>query len=73
MMSKEYWTSAEVVEIFEVDERFLAELEEEEVLCPLSREDQPAKLFSSAELEKLRLVKLLIDEMGVNLAGSERL
>ena len=71
MMSKEYWTSAEVVEIFEVDERFLAELEEEEVLCPLSREDQPAKLFSSAELEKLRLVKLLIDEMGVNLAGAE--
>jgi len=71
VMSKEYWTSAEVVEIFEVDERFLAELEEEEVLCPLSREDQPAKLFSSAELEKLRLVKLLIDEMGVNLAGAE--
>ena len=80
MMSKEYWTSAEVVEIFEVDERFLAELEEEEVLCPLSREDQPAKLEVLGKIRALlepvgatvvALVKLLIDEMGVNLAGAE--
>ena len=70
-MTKEFWTVTEVVEIFEVDEGFLAELEEEEVLCPLCRDDPPAKLFSSAELEKLRLAKLLIDDMGVNLPGVE--
>ncbi|MCJ7594236.1 MAG: hypothetical protein MUO52_05630 [Desulfobacterales bacterium] len=70
-MTKEFWTVTEVVEIFEVDEGFLAELEEEEVLCPLCRDDPPAKLFSSTELEKLRLAKLLIDDMGVNLPGVE--
>ncbi|MFH1125066.1 MAG: chaperone modulator CbpM [Pseudomonadota bacterium] len=70
-MTKEFWTVTEVVEIFEVDEGFLAELEEEEVLCPLCRDDPPAKLFTSTELEKLRLAKLLIDDMGVNLPGVE--
>lgn len=70
-MTKEFWTATEVVEIFEVDERFLEELEEEEVLCPVCREDSPSKLFSSVELEKLRLAKILIDDMGVNLPGVE--
>ena len=70
-MTKEFWTVTEVVEIFEVDERFLLELEEEEVLCPICRDDPPSKLFSSAELEKLRLAKILIDDMGVNLPGVE--
>jgi len=70
-MTKEFWTVTEVVEIFEVDERFLLELEEEEVLCPICRDDPPSKLFSSAEMEKLRLAKLLIDDMGVNLPGVE--
>lgn len=70
-MAKEFWTVAEVVEIFEVDEGLLEELEEEEVLCPLCRDDPPVKLFSSAEMEKLRLAKLLIDDMGVNIPGVE--
>ncbi len=68
-MSKEFWTITEVIEIFQVDEGFLAELEEEEIICPVCREDPPAKLFSSAELEKLRLAKMLIEEMDVNLPG----
>jgi len=58
-MTKELWTITEVIEIFQIDERFLAELEEEEIVCPICREDPPAKLFSSSELEKLRLAKML--------------
>jgi len=68
-MGKEYWTVTEVVEIFEVDERFLDELEQEDIVCPVCKEDPPAKFFSSADLEKLRLAKILIDEMEVNLPG----
>jgi MerR family transcriptional regulator/heat shock protein HspR len=68
-MKKEFWTTHEVIEIFEIDERFLSELEEEEILCPTCRDDSPAKLFSSSELEKLRLAKLLIEDMDVNLPG----
>ncbi|MGD2127620.1 MAG: chaperone modulator CbpM [Desulfobacteraceae bacterium] len=70
-MTKEFWTVREVVEFFEIEERFLIELEEEEVLCPICRDDSPTKLFSSTELEKLRLAKILIEDMGVNLPGVE--
>jgi MerR family transcriptional regulator/heat shock protein HspR len=68
-MTKKFWTITEVMEIFQIDEGFLAELEEEEIICPTCREDLPAKLFSSSELEKLRLAKMLIEEMEVNLPG----
>jgi MerR family transcriptional regulator/heat shock protein HspR len=70
-MTKEFWTVTEVVEIFEIGEDFLTELEEEEVLCPVCRDDSPAKLFPATELEKLRLAKILIEDMGVNLPGVE--
>ena len=70
-MKEKYWTITEVIEIFQIDESFLAELEEEDVICPTCREDPPAKLFSSSDLEKLRFAKNLVEDMGVNLAGVE--
>jgi MerR family transcriptional regulator/heat shock protein HspR len=70
-MAKDFWTVKEVIEFFEVDERFLSDLEQEELLCPLCRRESPEKVFPSRELEKLRLAKILVDEMGVNLAGVE--
>ncbi len=66
---KEFWTVTEVVEFFQVDETFLNELEEEEVLRSVQREDPRNKMFSCVELEKLRLAKILYEDMGVNLAG----
>jgi MerR family transcriptional regulator/heat shock protein HspR len=66
-MAKEFWTVTEVVELFRVERRFLEELEEEEVLCPTCQARE--KLFSAAELEKLRLAKLLMEDMGVNIPG----
>jgi len=68
-MAKEFWTLKEVTEFFEVDEQFLSDLEEEELICPLCRDEMPGKIFPNQELEKLRLAKILVDEMGVNLAG----
>jgi len=68
-MAREFWTLKEVIEFFEVDERFLVELEEEELVCPLCRDEEPDKIFSSEELEKLRLAKILVEDMGVNLPG----
>jgi MerR family transcriptional regulator/heat shock protein HspR len=71
MDKKEFWTVTEVMEIFEVDERFLSELEEEDLLSPVRREGSPAKVFRTEELQKLKLVKALVDDMGVNLPGVE--
>jgi MerR family transcriptional regulator, heat shock protein HspR len=70
-MTKEFWTISEVVEQFQVTEHFLSELEEEDIVCSICREDTPIKQFASGDLEKLRLAKILVEEMGVNLAGVE--
>jgi len=70
-MTKEFWTISEVVEHFQITERFLSELEEEEIVCSICRENSSTKLFVSENLERLRLAKILVEEMGVNLAGVE--
>ncbi len=70
-MVKEHWRTTEVIEIFQVEERFLDMLEEEEILCPECGEHATEKTFSAVEMEKLRLVKLLVEDMGVNLPGVE--
>jgi MerR family transcriptional regulator/heat shock protein HspR len=70
-MAKDFWTRTEVMEIFEVEEGFLLDLEEEELLCPICREEPPGKVFTARELDKLRLAKILMEEMGVNLPGVE--
>jgi MerR family transcriptional regulator, heat shock protein HspR len=70
-MKKEFWTRTEVVEFFHVDEGFLSSLEDEELLCPVCRDEAPTRVFPLQELEKLRLAKVLVEEMGVNMAGVE--
>ena len=70
-MTKQFWTITEVIERFQIDEGFLAELEEEEIICPLCRQDPQEKLFPVSELEKLRLAKTLFEDMEVNLPGIE--
>ena len=70
-MDKGFWTVKEVVEIFEVDERFLQELEEEDILFSVCRDEPSSKVFSTSELEKIRLAKILVEEMDVNVAGVE--
>ena len=70
-MTKEFWTVTEVVELFKIEKRFLKDLEEEDVVCPVCRDDPKVKLFSTTDLEKLRLAKILMEEMGVNLPGVE--
>ena len=68
---KEFLTVTEVVEFFQIQENFLSDLEEEEIVCPVCQKKSPTKLFPPSELEKLRLVKILHEEMGVNLPGIE--
>jgi MerR family transcriptional regulator/heat shock protein HspR len=70
-MTKQFWSITEVIERFQIDEGFLAELEEEEIICPLCRQDPQEKLFPVSELEKLRLAKTLFEDMEVNLPGIE--
>ena len=68
-MSKRYWTVTEIMQIFNIDEHFISRLEKEEILCSTCSEESSDRLFSENELEKLRLAKILIEEMDVNLPG----
>ena len=70
-MTKEYWTVSEVIEIFHMDEDIISYLEEEEIVCPECFDVQPTKRFSTVDLDKLRLVKILMEDMDVNLPGVE--
>ena len=68
-MKKDFWTIAEVVDYFEIEEGFLVDLEDEEIICPTCQENSSDKTYAEGELEKLRLAKILMEEMGVNMAG----
>ena len=70
-MTKEFWTIAEVIERFQIDKTLLNDLEKEEIICPVCREKSPEKFLSLGDLERLRLARVLIEEMDVNLPGVE--
>jgi MerR family transcriptional regulator, heat shock protein HspR len=68
-MEKEFWTFSEALEVFQIEERLLLELEDEEVICPRCLQDSDMKHLSLEEMEKVRISKILTEEMGVNVSG----
>ncbi len=70
-IKKEFLTVREIMEVFEVEESFLADLENEEIVCPTCPKESSSKLFSPGEVEKLRIAKILVEDMDVNLSGVE--
>ena len=68
-MARIFWTIFDIVEVFQVDEQFIVDLEEEEIICPTFEEGVRGKRYSPEEVEKLRLAKILVEEMDVNLSG----
>ena len=70
-MSKQFWSFSEIIESFEIDEVFLVNLEKEEIVCPTCTEEAQPKQFTAGDMEKIRLAKILVEDMGVNLAGVE--
>ena len=70
-MAKELWTVIEVLEFYQIEESFLRHLEEEEIVCPTCNEGLSTRLFHADELEKLRVAKILVEDMDVNLSGVE--
>ena len=59
----------EVVKICGVDEDFVIRLEKEKVIYPIVRRSR--KLYPLDQVDRVRVARLLIEEMGVNLEGAE--
>jgi DNA-binding transcriptional MerR regulator len=68
-MPRKYLRITEVVQICGVDEAFILHLERESLISPTVRQNE--KFYSRDQVDRVRVARLLIEEMGVNLEGAE--
>ena len=68
-MPRKFLRITEVVKICDVDEEFVIRLEKEKVIYPIVRRSR--KLYPLDQVDRVRVARLLIEEMGVNLEGAE--
>jgi DNA-binding transcriptional MerR regulator len=68
-MARKYLRVTEVVKICGVDREFILRLERESLISPVTRQSQ--KLYPLEQVDRIRVARLLIEEMGVNLEGAE--
>jgi MerR family transcriptional regulator/heat shock protein HspR len=68
-MARKYLRITEVIEICGVDEGFILHLERESLITPTVRQNE--KLYSLDQVDRVRVARLLIEDMGVNLEGAE--
>jgi MerR family transcriptional regulator, heat shock protein HspR len=68
-MARKYLRMIEVIKVCGVDEEFILRLERENIIRPTARQKQ--KLYPLDQVDRIRVARLLIEEMGVNLEGAE--
>jgi len=68
-MARKYLRVTEVIQVCGVDEEFILQLEHEKVISPVIRRRQ--KLYPLDQVDRVRVARLLIEELGVNLEGAE--
>ena len=68
-MPRKFLRITEVVKICGVDEDFVIRLEKEKVIYPIVRRSR--KLYPLDQVDRIRVARLLIEELGVNLEGAE--
>jgi len=68
-MARKYLRITEVVKICGVDEAFVERLERESVIRAIISQNR--KLYPLDQVDRVRVARLLIKEMGVNLEGAE--
>jgi DNA-binding transcriptional MerR regulator len=68
-MEDKYFRITEVVEICGVEEAFILRLEEESLIFPVLDRDE--KLYALPDVDRVRVARVLFEELGVNLEGIE--
>jgi MerR family transcriptional regulator, heat shock protein HspR len=68
-MARRYLRITEVVKICGVDEKFVDDLEREQIVQPVIRRN--LKFYAPDQVDRVRVAHLLIEEMGVNMEGAE--
>lgn len=70
-MKKTYWTMNQVLESFQITKKFLHDLEKEQIICSRYVEAERTNVFTLDEVEKIRVIKTMVEDLGVNLPGVE--
>ncbi|HPA83514.1 MAG TPA: chaperone modulator CbpM [Deltaproteobacteria bacterium] len=70
-MEKDVWTVREVVEILNIDEEFIAALQREDIITLMRDDSRGENLLRRQEIDKIRVAKVLIEDMDINLPGVE--
>jgi MerR family transcriptional regulator, heat shock protein HspR len=68
-MARKYLRITEVTKICGVNRQFVLRLEREQIIAPILRRDE--KVYPLDQVDRIRVARLLIEEMGVNLEGAE--
>ena len=68
-MAQKYLAITEVSRICGVDVEFIRRLEQEDVIVSIVRRRK--KFYTLDQVDRVRVARLLIEEMGVNLEGAE--
>jgi MerR family transcriptional regulator/heat shock protein HspR len=68
-MARRYLRITEVIKICGVDEKFVTDLEQERIVQPVIRRN--LKVYTPDQVDRVRVARLLIEEMGVNMEGAE--
>jgi MerR family transcriptional regulator/heat shock protein HspR len=71
VMTREYYHRKQIIEIFGVEEEFLAQLEAEELIRPVQLERVHEKVFPIDQVERIRIISNLVQDLEVNLPGVE--
>ncbi|MGH7826215.1 MAG: chaperone modulator CbpM [Candidatus Binatia bacterium] len=68
-MAKRYFRITDVVKLCSVSKRFVIFLERENLITPVVRKHE--KVYPLKEVDRIRVARVLVREMGVNLEGVE--
>jgi MerR family transcriptional regulator/heat shock protein HspR len=68
-MPRKFLRITEVIKICNVDAKFVMRLEREKVIYPIVRRSQ--KFYPLDQVDRVRVARLLMEDMGVNLEGAE--
>lgn len=70
-MSDQYYHRKQLLEIFEFEEKFLDELESEELIVCSRIDNSGSKLYDDCQFQRVRIIVNLTRELEVNLPGVE--
>jgi MerR family transcriptional regulator, heat shock protein HspR len=68
-MPRKYLRITEVTKVCGVNRQFVMRLEREQIIAPVRRRNE--KFYPIDQVDRIRVARLLIEELGVNLEGAE--